>query len=70
MLRGLGLLGNWAGLMRWVTGGRRKPYNKLAKSSIELRTVVEMARVAQMLEKAVFFHSALGMRAGLFLLTW
>jgi hypothetical protein len=56
--------------MRWPQGDRGKAYNKLAKSSIELTTVVEMARVAQMLEKAMFFHSALGMRAGLFLLTW
>jgi hypothetical protein len=50
--------------------GRREAYNKLANSSIEVTTAVEMARIAQMLENAVFFHSELGMRAGLFLLTW
>jgi hypothetical protein len=40
-------------------------YNKLAKSSMELMTALDMAIVAQMLEKAVFRHSEFGIRAGL-----
>ena len=45
-------------------------HNRLAKSSMELITALERATVAQMLEKEVFLHSALGIRAGLPRLTW
>lgn len=44
-------------------------YNKLANSSIELITAFDSATVAQMLEKAVFFQSLLGISAGLSHLT-
>lgn len=37
---------------------------------MELITALERATVAQMLEKEVFFHSALGINAGLPRFTW
>ena len=44
-------------------------YNKLAKSSMEFRTALDRATVAQMLVNDMFFHSELGIRAGLSRLT-
>lgn len=44
-------------------------YNRLAKSSMELRTALERATVAQTLEKEVFLHREFGIRAALFRLT-
>jgi hypothetical protein len=43
----------------------RVTYNKLANSSIDVVTPNERATVPQILEKAVFFHSEFGIKAGL-----
>lgn len=45
--------------------GSRATYNKLANSSIAVVTPNESAIIAQTLEKAVFFQSEFGIRAGL-----